>query len=61
MRVQDQVPVADGLIMVGDSAGQSNPLVLEGIRHAIEFGRLAGRVGAQSLSKGSVKDSLVRI
>ena len=44
--------------MVGDSAGQSNPLVLEGIRHAIEFGRLAGRVGAQSLSKGSVKDSL---
>jgi digeranylgeranylglycerophospholipid reductase len=50
--------VADGLIMVGDSAGQSNPLVLEGIRHAIEFGRLAGRVGAQSLSKGSVKDSL---
>jgi digeranylgeranylglycerophospholipid reductase len=44
--------------MVGDSAGQSNPLVLEGIRYAIEFGRLAGRVGARSLSKGSVKSSL---
>jgi len=50
--------IADRLIIVGDSAGQSNPLVLEGIRYAVEFGRLAGRVGAQSLSKGSVKSSL---
>ncbi|MGH9991411.1 MAG: NAD(P)/FAD-dependent oxidoreductase [Nitrososphaera sp.] len=50
--------VADGLIMVGDSAGQSNPLVLEGIRYAIEFGRLAGEVGAKSLAHGSDKESL---
>jgi digeranylgeranylglycerophospholipid reductase len=54
-----QTTVDDGLIMVGDSAGQSNPLVLEGIRYAIEFGRLAGRVGAQSLSKESVKSALI--
>jgi digeranylgeranylglycerophospholipid reductase len=53
-----QTTIDDRLIMVGDSAGQSNPLVLEGIRYAIEFGRLAGRVGARSLSKGSVKSSL---
>jgi digeranylgeranylglycerophospholipid reductase len=45
-------------MMVGDSAGQSNPLVLEGIRHAIEFGRLAGRIGARSISDGAVKSSL---
>ena len=51
--------IADGLIMVGDSAGQSNPLVLEGIRYAIEFGRLAGRVGADSLSHNSDKESLL--
>jgi digeranylgeranylglycerophospholipid reductase len=51
--------IADGLIMVGDSAGQSNPLVLEGIRYAIDFGRLAGRVGADSLSQNSDKESLV--
>jgi digeranylgeranylglycerophospholipid reductase len=51
--------IADGLIMVGDSAGQSNPLVLEGIRYAIEFGRLAGKVGADSLSQNSDKESLV--
>jgi digeranylgeranylglycerophospholipid reductase len=50
--------VADRFIMVGDSAGQSNPLVLEGIRYAIEFGRLAGRIGAQSISRGAVRSSL---
>ena len=52
--------VADRLMLVGDSAGQSNPLVLEGIRYAIEFGRLAGKVGAQSLSQGAVKSSLYK-
>jgi digeranylgeranylglycerophospholipid reductase len=51
--------VADGLIMVGDSAGQSNPLVLEGIRYAIEFGRLAGDVGAESLSSNGSRESLL--
>ena len=45
--------------MVGDSAGQSNPLVLEGIRYAIEFGRLAGKVGADSLSLNSDRQSLL--
>jgi digeranylgeranylglycerophospholipid reductase len=51
--------IADGLIMVGDSAGQANPLVLEGIRYAIEFGRLAGKVGADSLSHNSDRESLL--
>jgi digeranylgeranylglycerophospholipid reductase len=51
--------VADGLLMVGDSAGQANPLVLEGIRYAIEFGRLAGEVGAQSLERGATRESLL--
>lgn len=51
--------VFEGLILVGDSAGQSNPLVLEGIRHAIEFGRLAGKVGSASLASNSSKNSLM--
>ena len=51
--------VFDGLILVGDSAGQANPLLLEGIRYAIEFGRLAGKIGAMSLSEDSVKASLI--
>lgn len=54
-----QNSVADGLVMVGDSAGQSNPLVLEGIRYAIEFGRLAGDVGARSLSRNASRESLL--
>jgi digeranylgeranylglycerophospholipid reductase len=44
--------IDDGLILVGDSAGQANPLVLEGIRYAIEFGRLAGKKGAEAVIGG---------
>lgn len=54
-----QGTTADGLLLVGDSAGQSNPLVLEGIRYAIEFGRLAGKVGAASLANNSTEQSLI--
>ena len=54
-----QGTIADGLLLVGDAAGQSNPLVLEGIRYAIEFGRLAGKVGAASLASNSTKQSLM--
>jgi len=50
--------VADGFMLVGDSAGQANPLVLEGIRYAIEFGRLAGEIGSRSLQNGATKESL---
>jgi digeranylgeranylglycerophospholipid reductase len=51
--------VSDGLMLVGDSAGQANPLVLEGIRYAIEFGILAGEIGAKSLARNSNKESLL--
>lgn len=51
--------IFDGLLLVGDSAGQANPLVLEGIRFAIEFGRVAGEVGANSLLKGCTRESLL--
>lgn len=50
--------IYDGLIMVGDVVGQANPLVLEGIRYAIEFGRLAGKVGADSIPFGCTIESL---
>jgi len=41
--------VYDNLILVGDSAGQANPLVLEGIRYAIRFGEVAGKVAADAI------------
>ena len=44
--------VHDNLMLVGDSAGQSNPLVLEGIRYAIKFGRIAGMVAADAVKSG---------
>jgi digeranylgeranylglycerophospholipid reductase len=50
--------VYNGLMMIGDTAGQANPLVLEGIRYAIEFGQLAGKIGAKSLMYDSTMDSL---
>ncbi len=50
--------VFDGLILIGDAAGQANPLVLEGIRYAIQFGLEAGKIGTESLQYGSKIDSL---
>ena len=41
-----------GLLLAGDTAGQANPLVLEGIRYAIRFGREAGRVAAGAAASG---------
>jgi digeranylgeranylglycerophospholipid reductase len=52
--------VMDGLLLVGDSAGQANPLVLEGIRYAIEFGRLAGKIASESLEYNAGKDYLIK-
>ncbi|HEY5736202.1 MAG TPA: NAD(P)/FAD-dependent oxidoreductase [Nitrosopumilus sp.] len=48
--------VFNNLILVGDSAGQANPLVLEGIRYAIKFGRVAGRVAAEAIKSGSTDE-----
>lgn len=42
----------DRILLVGDAAGQANPLVLEGIRYAIRFGRLAGQVASSALLAG---------
>tara|TARA_B100001123_G_C15280843_1_gene1013963 strand:- start:821 stop:2029 length:1209 start_codon:yes stop_codon:yes gene_type:complete len=48
--------VYDNLILVGDSAGQANPLVLEGIRYAIRFGEVAGKVAANAIKKGDTTE-----
>ena len=45
--------VFNNLILVGDSAGQANPLVLEGIRYAIKFGRVAGEVASNAIKSGN--------
>jgi digeranylgeranylglycerophospholipid reductase len=49
--------VYDNLILVGDSAGQANPLVLEGIRYAIRFGEVAGKVAADAIKNNDTSES----
>lgn len=48
--------VYDRLILVGDSAGQANPLVLEGIRYAIRFGRTAGEIAANAVASNDTSE-----
>jgi len=52
--------VYNNLILVGDSAGQANPLVLEGIRYAIKFGRVAGDVAITAIQSGKTDESALR-
>jgi len=49
--------VFNNLILVGDSAGQANPLVLEGIRYAIKFGRVAGKVSSDAIKTGKTDET----
>jgi len=48
--------VYNNLILVGDSAGQANPLVLEGIRYAIKFGRVAGKIASNAIKSGKTDE-----
>jgi digeranylgeranylglycerophospholipid reductase len=48
--------VYDNLILVGDTAGQANPLVLEGIRYAIRFGRIAGKIAVSAIESGDTSE-----
>jgi len=48
--------VYNNLILVGDSAGQANPLVLEGIRYAIKFGRIAGKISSDAIKSGKTDE-----
>ena len=45
---------ADGLMVVGDSAAQSNPLLGEGIRHVIEAAWRAAPIAARALERPGV-------
>ena len=49
--------VYNNLILVGDSAGQANPLVLEGIRYAIKYGRVAGKIASNAIKSGTTDEA----
>jgi digeranylgeranylglycerophospholipid reductase len=44
----------DGILGVGDAAGQASSLLGEGIRWAIHAGKMAGEVAARAIEKGDV-------
>ncbi|MBN1893925.1 NAD(P)/FAD-dependent oxidoreductase [bacterium] len=46
--------VADGIMLVGDAARQTNPLTGGGIINAMIAGRIAGRVAAEAVKDGDV-------
>ncbi len=46
--------VGDGILGVGDSAGHASSLLGEGIRWAIQAGKMAGESAANSLRRGDV-------
>ncbi len=48
--------VYDNLILVGDTAGMANPLVLEGIRYAIKYGRVAGDTASKAIKSGNTSE-----
>ena len=52
--------VHDNLILVGDSAGQANPLVLEGIRYAIRFGEVAGKVASDAIKNNDTSEKFLQ-
>ena len=52
--------VYDNLILVGDTAGMANPLVLEGIRYAIKYGRVAGDVASKAIKSGDTSEKALR-
>jgi digeranylgeranylglycerophospholipid reductase len=44
----------NGILGVGDAAGHASSLVGEGIRWAMEAGKMAGKVAAEAIEKGDV-------
>ncbi len=48
--------VMDGLMLVGDAAGQLIPMTGAGIHSSIEAGKMAGRVATEAVKEGDVSE-----
>ena len=53
--------VADGLMLVGDAAGQLMPMTGAGIHSGIEAGKMAGRVAAEAVEEGDVSEGRLSV
>jgi digeranylgeranylglycerophospholipid reductase len=52
--------IGDGVLGVGDAAGQASALAGEGIRWAIKAGRMAGSVSAEAVAAGDASVNYLR-
>jgi digeranylgeranylglycerophospholipid reductase len=53
-----KLTVAERVLLVGDSAGHLNPLLLEGIRFAIKFGNMAGEAAKKAIESDEYEREL---
>jgi len=49
----------NNVLVVGDAAGHANPLFGEGIRYALDFGKIAGSVAFDAVSKGDFSEEFL--
>lgn len=52
--------VSNGVIVVGDAAGQISALAGEGIRYAMKIGKDAGRVSSQAVQDGNFSEDFLK-
>jgi digeranylgeranylglycerophospholipid reductase len=52
--------VGDGILAIGDAAGQASTLVGEGIRWAMRAGKMAGGIAAESLESRNVGENFLK-
>ncbi len=52
-------PIADGLLLVGDAAHQTNPMTGGGIASGMKGGQIAGRVATEAIMKGDYSKSFL--
>lgn len=53
-------PYSNGLLLAGDSAAQASMLVGEGIRYALEFGRIAAETSAEAFKEKDFSEDFLK-
>ena len=53
-------PYSNGLILAGDSAAQASMLVGEGIRYALEFGKIAGEISVEAFKEKNFSEDFLK-
>ncbi|RLG39134.1 MAG: hypothetical protein DRN91_00675 [Candidatus Alkanophagales archaeon] len=55
-----EMPYANGLLVAGDAASQNSVLLGEGIRYALNFGKMAAETAYEAISEGDLSEDFLR-